>query len=168
MSRHELAKIAIAFVLSLITVLVIEHYSHTYSQVEMAWTIAGMVGFIFAAANLYDAGQDKLALMKLDDDSPRTRALLAIARAGERQEGLRMLKMGIIIALGVISGVQPPPLTDAQREKLGIPIWTTSSIIITAGLLGIVGIILIQILLDRRLRKKFYGRPRETKKVFST
>lgn len=166
MSPHEVVKIAGATLIGLMAVLVIQHYSHNYSQVEMAWTIAGVIGLIFALTNLYDAGQDKLALRRLDDNSPRTQALISIAHAGERQEFLRSIKMGIVIALGVISGVEPPVLSDAEREQLGIPLWTTSTKLITAGLLSIVALIVVQIILDRRLRKKFYGRPRESKGVF--
>jgi len=124
------------------------------SEVLKAWILLGEVGFIVTVSNLKDSIQDRAALRVLGKNGDLER----LAKDGIRTEIVRIIQCIAVMAIGVIAASATPTLTAEQREKLHIPVWTPTSITLTAGLLLIIVGIVVQSVLDRHVRKTFYER----------
>ena len=130
----------------------------SFTGTELAWSIMGFIGLIIALANLRDSILDYRALkLHMNGSGPlseRDQNLCAVARAAIRQEALRSVKMAVVLGIGLIAGFTGPVVPPGVH----VPTWTVVGTTITAGLFLIIGIIVLQIVLDRKLRKRFYGR----------
>lgn len=129
----------------------------TFSVVELVWMALGLIGMMFAVVNVHDAWLDRRAV-KVSVMDMRREKLLKMATAGVRQDALRFIQCATIAGIGLFAGLEKPPISDAQRRALHIPTWTPVTVMLTAALFLIVFIILVQMFLDWRLRKAFYGR----------
>jgi hypothetical protein len=136
---------------------VANYHDGNFTPTTIVWTLLGAIGTIITILNLKDAVKDTEALVMFKADDGRKRELLAMAAAGVRMEVLRLSKMLVITAIGIVVAVSTPVISDEQREALHIPYWTPVGVALTLALIYIVAVIVIQALLDRRLRRRFYS-----------
>lgn len=127
-------------------------FSTPTKRVQILWTLAGAIGALLTASNLYDAVKDKAALRS----AGRNGDLAVMANGAIRQEAIRLTQMLTIVMIGVYVLASQPTLTAAQRRQLHIPEWTPASVAITAGLLWVVFATVFQAYADRRVRATFY------------
>lgn len=121
------------------------------AAVQSAWTTAGIVGALVTAVNLKDALADRHRVVESGEDGDR----LFIVNHELVVEVVRLGQMLAVAMIGLYLLTTAPAISAAQRRSLHIPEWTTASIIITAGLLGVVFGTVIVSLLDRRMRRRF-------------
>ena len=139
----------------------IYNYHHgNFSPLLIVWLTLGVIGFSVACLNARDAVKDTDALVTSEDrfSVKRRTELLIVAKAGIRNEFLRIFKMGCVIVTGIVALGAQPALSDAQREKLHIPYWTPTGVMIVIMLLTIVAITVLQSYLDLKVRHKLYSR----------
>ena len=131
-----------------------------FSPVLIVWLTLGVIGFIVACLNARDAVKDTDALVTSDGrfSANRRTELLIVAKAGIRNEFLRIFKMGAVIVSGIVALGAQPAISDEQRAQLHIPYWTPTGVMIVLLLLTIVGITVVQSVLDLKVRHKLYSR----------
>lgn len=122
--------------------------------VQISWTCLGLAGGIVTVANLADSWID----LKVLRESGKNGELEILAKAGIRQDSIRLFQMVLVIGVGLVSLATGPTLTQEQRDALDIPTWTTISIALTAGIAGVVVCAVVQAVLDRRARLVFYSK----------
>lgn len=122
----------------------------TFTTVELLWMLVGLFGSVLAMINVRDAWRDFQAVKTVPDTIRRAR-LTKMAVAGVRQDTLRFVQCATIALIGLFAGLTRPPIPKGVK----IPTWTPVGIALTAGLFLVVLIILLQMLLDWRLRKAF-------------
>lgn len=139
---------------------IIDFHRGNFTPTVIAWTVMGLVGTILTGFNLRDAIRDMDTLIEVPPgmSDERKQDLLIIAKAGIRQEILRISKMLTIVAIGVVVALSTPVISDQERALLHIPYWTPTGIALTLALLYIEGAIVVQAVLDRKLRRHFYDR----------
>lgn len=137
------------------------NYHHgNISPVLGIWMFLGVLGLLITLYNLRDTIMDADAIITLPEGTgfERKNELLMLAKAGIRNEVLRLIKMLAVIISGLIAASSTPTLTDAQRAQLHIPYWTPTGVAIVAMLLLIVGVTTLQGYLDLKTRHKLYSR----------
>jgi len=139
---------------------VVDFHRGNITPTVLVWTVAGLFGTIVTLFNLRDAIKDTDSLVVIPEDTPLSRRLdlLEMSKAAIRQELIRLSKMLTVVGIGVTVALSTPVLSDAQRQALHIPYWTPTGIALTVALLWIVFAIVLQAVMDRRLRKRFYSR----------
>lgn len=130
------------------------------SPLLIIWLTLGLIGLVVSAFNLRDAVDETDALVNIDGNiSPaRKQELLLVAKAGIRNEMLRVIKMSAIVTSGLVALFSSPTISDKVREQLHIPYWTPTGVCIAAMLLIIIGITVLQSYFDLNLRRELYGR----------
>lgn len=139
---------------------IVDFHRGNFTPTVIVWTVLGSIGFVFSIFNLRDAMSDMDALVRVPDDTSdgRKKELLTIARAAIRQDLVRSSQMLMVVSIGVTVALSSPVITDKQRSFFHIPYWTPTGIAVTFALLYIVGSIMVNAVLDRRLRRRFYSR----------
>lgn len=146
--------IAYAMVTAAVGVLLATTFRTPTARVQITWTLMGFLGAAFTVGNLFNAIEDKSALVA----KGRNGDLQRTANQAIRQESIRLSQMVSIVFIGIYVLTAQPTLTTAQRHALHIPEWTTSSIAITTALFWVVFGTVLQAYLDRRWRQHFYNR----------
>ncbi len=154
LSRGGLLTVITAAVAVVSYVLIAWLFDSPTETVQITWICIGIVGAIVTGANLIDSWID----LKILHQTRRNGELRLLARAGIRQDLIRLSQMVIVIGIGFLSLTAAPTLTAAQRARLALPTWTPTSIIITSGIAMIVILVVVQAILDRRARLVFYAK----------
>jgi hypothetical protein len=120
--------------------------------VAITWTMTGELGLVLAAANLRDSIRDWQRLIELGIDG----SARLVTRAAIRQDAIRTAQMLGVFIVGLVALFAAPTITAAQRRRLHIPTWTTTSVALSLVLAGIVLGLIVNAYLDRRVRHHFY------------
>lgn len=116
------------------------------SAIEIIWTLTGVAGIYFTLDNLKDARLSITAIRKMNGHNLSSAPELSIIAFGHyRNEVIRMMMCGVIVAVGIAAMITPP-IANAPKHT------TPVSLAITIGLFMLTALIVSSSFLDRRQR----------------
>ena len=115
------------------------------SATELLQFIVANIGLIYAMRSIWRAGEDAVALA----DSPPSDLRRLVAIGNLRAQFTRMSVQGILVIIGLVSIILPPPAGD------NVVIEILQSVIIRGGMIAVTLLLTLDSIMERRHRLTF-------------